>query len=57
MMPKCPHCNEETEHSEKYDSLLCPKCNRWLEPKCNNWDCYFCQKRPDKPSDTVGCDA
>lgn len=45
----CPVCGKQYKYSEKYNSLYCPKCLRWMEPICSDRKCCYCSKRPKYP--------
>lgn len=47
-----PHCGDHGAgvRSERYDAYFCQPCDRWLEEKCGDANCWFCPRRPDRPS-------
>ena len=45
----CPFCNTVLEYNERYDSVFCPNCRKWLEKWCGEPGCVICEKRPKKP--------
>lgn len=49
----CKKCNSVLLYCEEYDTYYCPKCDEWSEEKCGDPDCYFCNERPEKPSDAI----
>lgn len=43
--------NHKTKYCEKHDSYYDPELDIWLEDLCDNLNCYFCNSRPEKPSE------
>lgn len=50
-MKPCITCNSYYHYNERFDSYYCPRCNEWKEKKCSDKDCFYCNERPEMPSD------
>lgn len=47
---KCDQCRGDLTLYESIDTFACLKCDVWAEPKCSDKECYFCNLRTEKPS-------
>lgn len=36
---------------DDYDSYACLECGEWLDKVCGDPDCFYCGKRPERPSE------
>ena len=48
----CETCKSVIMYNYDYDSIFCPKCNKWLDkfPVCDDPTCQYCTKtRPERP--------
>lgn len=52
----CENCSTEGKYNERWDAYYCKKCDAWSEKKCSDTNCFFCHRRPEKPSDVKKID-
>jgi len=45
----CEKCNIKLLYSDRFDAHYCPNCNEWKEANCGEPNCFYCNKRPEKP--------
>lgn len=50
---ECPICGEDTFFYDRYDSIVCFRCDVWFNKACNDPNCPFCAGRPDFPSEAM----
>lgn len=46
----CPECGGKTKRNEKYDVYFCAACDVYSEERCGDTKCFYCSRRPDRPS-------
>ena len=50
---ECPVCGEDTFFYDKYDSIVCFRCDVWFSKACDDPNCPFCAGRPEFPSKAI----
>lgn len=43
-------CDHKLQRSDRYDAMYCALCDEWRESKCCSELCFYCKKRPARPS-------
>jgi hypothetical protein len=46
-------CGTMPTRIDRHDAYACLTCDRWIEKPCRDWACWYCQDRPEKPSEVT----